>query len=72
MTDLIASNPSVCHGKPSVKGTRIMVANILSLKVGGYSEEQIADYYPSLKVDDIRAILEQTKHLIPEEEPDDE
>lgn len=42
----IVVDPNICHGKPTIKGTRIMVANILSLLAGGYSLAQILDYYP--------------------------
>ncbi len=51
-----------------VKGTRIMVANILSLRLGGYTEEQIVEYYPVLDTDAVKIVIEQTKALISDEE----
>lgn len=39
MNGRITINPSVCHGKPCIAGTRIMVTNILSQLAGGYSIE---------------------------------
>jgi uncharacterized protein (DUF433 family) len=41
--DWITVDPSVCHGKPIIRGTRIMVSNILSLLAGGYTIAQILD-----------------------------
>lgn len=67
-TDTITSDPKICHGKPTIKGTRIMVANILSLRLGGYTEEQIVEYYPVLDTDTVKIVIEQTKALISDEE----
>ena len=44
----IIVDPKICHGKPIIKGTRIMVANILSLIAGGYNIEEVINYYPEL------------------------
>jgi len=45
-----------------------MVANILSLRLGGYTEEQIVEYYPVLDTDAVKIVIEQTKALISDEE----
>lgn len=37
MKDCIVVNPQTCHGKPTIKGTRIMVSNVLSLLAGGWT-----------------------------------
>lgn len=71
MSELITSDPKICHGKPTIRGTRIMVANILSLHIGGYTSAQITDYYPELKEDDIKATLEYANTLIPGDEKND-
>lgn len=70
MTDKgrIVIDPNICHGKPIIKGTRIMVANILSLLGGGYSVSQILDYYPDLSEEDIKAAIEYAIETIQEEE----
>lgn len=54
----ITIDPEVCHGKPCIAGTRIMVANILSQLAGGYSIEQILEGYPELNREDVMAVVE--------------
>ena len=58
----------VCHGKPCIKGTRIMVANILSLLAGGYDAPRILKNYPELTEEDIRAALEYAEEVVRDEE----
>jgi uncharacterized protein (DUF433 family) len=53
----IVSDPQICGGQPCIRGTRIMVATILSGLVEGLSAEQITEHFPSLNVDDIRAAV---------------
>ncbi|MCX6638851.1 MAG: DUF433 domain-containing protein, partial [Acidobacteria bacterium] len=38
--DRIEANPAICGGKPVIRGTRIMVRNILGMIAGGYSIER--------------------------------
>jgi len=65
--DWITVNTSVCHGKPVIRGTRIMVSNILSLLAGGYTIAQILDYYPELSQEAIKASLEYAIQVVGEE-----
>ncbi|SPF53803.1 hypothetical protein SBA4_5890002 [Candidatus Sulfopaludibacter sp. SbA4] len=39
--DRIEANPWICGGKPVIRGTRIMVRNILGMVAGGYSVDRI-------------------------------
>ena len=55
--DRIEINPSVCHGKPVVRGTRVMVSQILGALSGGDSIEQILSAYPSLSSEDLSAVF---------------
>ena len=64
----ITTNPAICHGKPVINGTRIMVANILSLLAGGYTFTQIEEYYPELKEDQIKAAIQYAATSVQEEE----
>ena len=60
MKDEIIIDPKICHGKPIIKGTRIMVANILSLIAGGYNIDQVSNYYPELKKESVLAAIKYT------------
>jgi uncharacterized protein (DUF433 family) len=66
--DWITVDPSVCHGKPIIRGTTIMVSNILSLLAGGYTIAQILDYYPELSQEAIKGALEYAIQVVGEEE----
>lgn len=66
--DLIAMDPSVCHGKPCVRGTRIMVAVILDNLAEGVTPEEIAAEYPPLTLEGVRAAIAYAATLAREEE----
>jgi uncharacterized protein (DUF433 family) len=53
----IAIDPSVCHGRACVAGTRVTVASVLDNLADGLSPEEILVSYPSLRRDDIRAVM---------------
>jgi len=53
----ISIDPTVCGGKPCVRGTRIWVALILDLLAGGMSEAQLLIEYPELTHDDVLAAI---------------
>jgi uncharacterized protein (DUF433 family) len=55
--DRIEVNPAICAGKPVIRGTRIMVRNILGMIAGGYNVERILTSYPNLTQDDVAAAL---------------
>ncbi len=59
MKERISINPTIHFGKPCVAGTRITVQNVLELVREGIPFTQIIqDYYPDLKVEDIRACIQ--------------
>jgi uncharacterized protein (DUF433 family) len=62
--DRIEIDPSVCSGKPVIRGTRILVTSILSQLSAGESSVTIRHGYPELTDDDIRAALEFAKESI--------
>ena len=53
----ISIDPSICFGKPCVKGTRIWVSLILDLMAGGGTIQKIIDDYPELREADILAAI---------------
>jgi uncharacterized protein (DUF433 family) len=53
----ISIKPTVCHGKPCIKGTRIWVSLILDFLASGDSVEAILEAYPYLSREDIQACI---------------
>ena len=59
MEGKITVNPNIHFGKPCVAGTRITVQSVLELVREGIPfEEIIQDYYPELKIEDVRACIQ--------------
>lgn len=57
MNKRIEINPLICHGKPIIKGTRVMVSTILGALAGGDTIDMILEDYPSLDYEDISVAL---------------
>ena len=55
--DRIIIDPQIRFGKPTVRGTRITVGDVLSYLASGMSEEEILSDFSSLTREDIRACL---------------
>ena len=53
----ISIDPAVMVGKAVVRGTRITVEHILRETVNGMTAEEIADHYPSVTPQDVKAAL---------------
>lgn len=64
----IVSDPEICHGKPCLQGTRIMVSVVLDNLAEGMSPQEIVDDYPPLALDDVQAALAYAADLAREEE----
>ncbi len=56
MSDRIVIDPSTCHGKPVVRGTRTPVTVILNALAGGDTYDTIQREY-GITADDIRACI---------------
>ena len=67
MDDRIVVDSKICSGKPTIRGTRIMVKNILGMVAGGYTMARIIDAYPELTNNDVTAALEYASQVIDEE-----
>ncbi len=50
-------DPTICHGKPCIRGHRVWVSLILDLLADGLTSEQVLAEYPGLEPDDIRACV---------------
>jgi uncharacterized protein (DUF433 family) len=57
MIERINIDPNICHGKPVIKGTRVLVSNILSELSLGKSFDEIIENYPNITKEDIEAAL---------------
>ncbi|WP_244617432.1 DUF433 domain-containing protein [Sulfurimicrobium lacus] len=68
LLDRITIEPGKCGGRPSIRGMRIRVTDVLGLLAAGASHQEILEDYPTLEEDDILASLEyaaaQTDHAI--------
>ena len=54
----IEIDPTVCSGKPVIRGTRILVTSILSQLAAGESFDAVRKDFPGLTDDDIKAAIE--------------
>jgi len=57
MHERITLDPMICHGKPIIKGTRVMVSTILGALAGGDTIEMILEDYPNISREDITSAL---------------
>jgi len=53
----ITINKDVCKGRPSVRGMRFTVSQMLELIASGMASEEILSDYPYLEAEDIAACL---------------
>lgn len=60
----IIRNPKILAGKPVIAGTRIPVSLILNLLAHGQTIEEIADDYPDLTAEDIKAVIEYAQKAV--------
>lgn len=58
MNDRISINPLICHGKPVIRGTRVLVSTLLGALAGGDSIEALLEDYPNITREDVTAALE--------------
>lgn len=58
MNPRIQISPTVFHGKPVIRGTRVLVSTVLGALSGGDSVATVLDDYPMITAEDIAAALE--------------
>lgn len=56
LLDRITINVAIRSGKPTIRGTRITVSDILEYLAGGMTPEEILADFPDLVIEDIRAV----------------
>ena len=63
MNERIVLDPSIHHGAPVIRGTRVPVATIIGNLAGGMSRQDVAREY-DLQVADIEAALSYAAELV--------
>ena len=53
----ITANPAVCGGRPTIRGMRIRVTDVLELLAAGLSAKEVLEELPDLEPEDIHACL---------------
>lgn len=53
----ITTEPTICHGKPVIRGMRYPVVNILELMAAGMTQQEILADYEDLEEADLQACL---------------
>jgi uncharacterized protein (DUF433 family) len=64
----VAADPNVCHGKPCIRGTRVLVSIILDNLAKGMSHDEVVREDPPLTLDDVSAALAYAAALAREQE----
>ena len=69
MLERIAVNSTIHFGKPCIAGTRITVQSVLEVLDEGVTfDGVIADYYPDITVEDVRACIQYAIALVAAED----
>ena len=55
--EYIAVDPDVCHGQACIAGTHVMVSVVLDNLAAGMTVEEIAESYPSVSKEAVKAAL---------------
>lgn len=58
LSDRITFDPAICHGKPVVRGTRVLVANVVGAIAASQTVSEILEDYPALSEAEVKACLE--------------
>jgi uncharacterized protein (DUF433 family) len=64
----ITINPKVMVGKPTIRGMRITVEQILRALAGGVTVNELLQDYPELELEDIQAVFAYAVNLVDEEQ----
>ena len=64
--EYIFVDPNICQGHACIAGTRVMVTVILDNFAAGMTVEEIAESYPSVSTDAVRATLHYAAELAKE------
>lgn len=63
LSERITINVEICHGKPTIRGLRYPVDNMLELMASGMTIEELLNDYPDLEREDFLACIEYAAKL---------
>ncbi|MDQ1354421.1 MAG: hypothetical protein QG657_4730 [Acidobacteriota bacterium] len=63
----VSINPTICGGKPTIRGLRFPVSRLLGLLAAGETPESILKSYPYLEKEDIHEALQYASFLADEQ-----
>ena len=63
LLERITINADICHGKPTIRGLRYPVVNMLELLASGMTIEELLEDYPDLEKEDFLACIEYAAKL---------
>jgi uncharacterized protein (DUF433 family) len=64
----ITINPNIMVGKPTIRGMRITVEQILRALSSGITEKELLEEYPELGKKDFQAVFAYATNLVEEEQ----
>lgn len=67
--DHITVDPEICHGRACIAGTRVLVTTVLENLAAGLDPRAIAESYPSVTPEAVRAALCYAAELARERAP---
>lgn len=67
LLERITVDPKIMVGKPTIRGLRITVEQILKALAGGVPQHDLLEDYPELEPEDIQAVLLYAAERIAEE-----
>jgi uncharacterized protein (DUF433 family) len=65
--DYIVVDPMICHGRATIKGTRVMVSVVLDNFAASLSVDEILKSYPSLTREAVQAAIAYASELTREQ-----
>lgn len=64
LADRICTDPNICGGRPTVRGTRMPVKNVLEYLAAGDSAQEIVSLHDWLTLEDVAACIRFAADLV--------
>ena len=64
LIERITIDSEICHGKPTIRGLRYPVENMLEILASGMTIDELLSDYPDLEKEDFLACIEYASKLI--------